>query len=149
MDKDLLFELAETAAAMRRAFDRRASALGTTRAQWRVLARLARQDGQRQVDLADALDVEPITLCRMVDRLSDSGLVERRPDPADRRARRVHLTAKAAPVVESLRALAEEFFDEALGGVGNEEREIVRDALRRIRGNLADGGRCAAKGNKA
>jgi len=150
--EDLLaFELAETAQALRRAFDRRAGALGTTRAQWRVLARLARDDGQRQIDLADSLDVEPITLCRMIDRLSEAGLVERRDDPADRRARRVHLTAKAAPVVESLRGLAETFFAEALSGVGEQQQEQVRDALRRIRGNLSDGGRGAApaKGMKA
>ncbi|HEV2866551.1 MAG TPA: MarR family transcriptional regulator, partial [Allosphingosinicella sp.] len=84
------FEVAETARAIRRDFDRRAAILGTTRAQWRVLARLVRQDGQRQVDLADALDVEPITLCRMVDRLAEAGLVERRADEADRRAWRIH-----------------------------------------------------------
>ena len=151
MEDHLGFELAETAQAMRRAFDRRAGALGTTRAQWRVLARLARDDGQRQIDLADSLDVEPITLCRMIDRLSEAGLVERRDDPADRRARRVHLTPKATPVIESLRGLADEFFAEALSGIDDGEQERVRDALRRIRGNLIDGGRSAApvKGLKA
>jgi DNA-binding MarR family transcriptional regulator len=151
MENELGFDIADTAQAVRRAFDRRASALGTTRAQWRVLARLARADGQRQIDLADSLDVEPITLCRMIDRLTEAGLVERRSDPLDRRARRVHLTAKAEPVVESLRGLADTFFAEALSGVGEDEQERLRDALRRIRDNLTDGGRSAApaKGIKA
>ena len=105
MDSNFAFCVAETAQAMRREFDRRAQALGVTRAQWRVLARLGRQDGLRQVELADALDVEPITLCRMIDRLSDAGLVERRADEEDRRAWRIDLTAKAGPMIESLRAL--------------------------------------------
>lgn len=148
MDRNLAFELAETAQALRRAFDRRAGPLGTTRAQWRVLARLARQDGQRQIDLADSLDVEPITLCRMVDRLSEAGLVERRADGEDRRTRRVHLTAKAGPVIESLHALADDFFAEALSGVSEDEQQRISGALSRIRANLAASGRdgAAAKG---
>src|SRR4029450_3141757 len=84
--ENLPFEIAETAHALRRAFDRRAATLGVTRAQWKVLFRLSRMPGLRQVDLADQLDVEPITLCRIIDRLEDAGLVERRRDPADRRA---------------------------------------------------------------
>ncbi|HEY7811049.1 MAG TPA: MarR family transcriptional regulator [Allosphingosinicella sp.] len=144
MSSSLALEIADTAQSLRRAFDRRAAALGTTRAQWRVLARLAQQDGQRQIDLADALDVEPITLCRMIDRLSEAGLVARTADDSDRRARRVHLTAKARPVVESLRSLADEFFAEALGGVSLEEQEVLGEALRRIRSNLSDAGRSAA-----
>ena len=140
MDGSLVLEIADTAQALRRAFDRRASALGVTRAQWRVLARLSRSDGQRQVDLAEALDLEPITLCRMVDRLAEAGLVERRADAADRRAWRIHLTAKAEPIVESLRALAEKFFGEALAGVSEEEQALVRDVLARVRANIAAGG---------
>jgi MarR family transcriptional regulator for hemolysin len=137
MESSFAFELADTAQVLRRAFDRRASALGTTRAQWRVLARLARKDGQRQVELADSLDVEPITLCRMIDRLCDSGLVERRADKEDRRARRVHLTEKAKPIIESLREIADDFFAEALSGVGENEQEQIRGALHRIRANVA------------
>ena len=133
------FEIAETARAIRRDFDRRAAALGTTRAQWRVLARLSHQDGQRQIELADALDVEPITLCRMVDRLAEAGLVERRPDEADRRAWRIHLTPAAQPVIESLKGLAEEFYRDMLDGISAAEREAVGTVLARIRDNL-DGG---------
>src|SRR6478672_12744301 len=96
----LPFELAETAHALRRAFDRRAVTLGVTRAQWKVLFRLSRTPGLRQVELADMLDIEPITLCRIVDRLEEAGLVERMRDPEDRRAWRLHVTASAQPLVE-------------------------------------------------
>ena len=71
------FEIGETAHALRKAFDRRAVGLGVTRAQWKVLFRLDRQPGLRQIELADMLDVEPITLTRIVDRLEEAGLVER------------------------------------------------------------------------
>ena len=139
MDSNFAFDVAETAQALRRAFDRRAAALGVTRAQWRALARLSRQDGIRQVDLAEALDIEPITLCRMVDRLEEAGLVERRPDDKDRRAWRLHLTAAAGPLVESLRALADEFLADALEGVGDAEQAAVRNVLARVRANVAAG----------
>ena len=141
MDSNFALEVSETAHALRRAFDRRACALGTTRAQWRLLARLARHDGQRQVALADALDVEPITLSRMVDRLCEAGLVERRADEEDRRAWRVHLTAKAGPLIEKLHGLAEDFLADALVGVGEGEQQAVLDALRRVRINLGCGAR--------
>lgn len=140
MDRNFAFCVAETAQALRRDFDRRAATLGVTRAQWRVLARLGREDGLRQVELADALDVEPITLCRMIDRLSEAGLVERRPDEDDRRAWRIHLTPKALPIIEKLRVLAESFLEDALQGVSASEQAMVIDTLARIRGNLARGG---------
>jgi len=139
MDSNFAFDVAETAQALRRAFDRRASALGVTRAQWRALARLSRQDGIRQVDLADALDIEPITLCRMVDRLEEAGLVERRSDDKDRRAWRLHLTPAARPLVERLRALADAFLADALEGIGDAEQAAVRDVLARVRANVAAG----------
>jgi Asp-tRNA(Asn)/Glu-tRNA(Gln) amidotransferase A subunit family amidase len=111
------YDIVETARAIRRDFDRRAAALGTTRAQWRVLARVSRQDGQRQLELAEALDVEPITLCRMVDRLAEAGLVESRSDESDRRAWRIHLTEKARPVIASLHELADDFHRVFASGV--------------------------------
>lgn len=138
MTIDILpFEIAETAHSLRRAFDRRVAPLGVTRAQWRALAWLARQPGLRQVELADHLDVEPITLCRIVDRLEESGLVERRRDPQDRRAWRLHLTDKGKPLVEKLRALAGELAREAFDGVPPETIETLRDALARVRDNIS------------
>ena len=104
----LPFEIGETAHALRKAFDRRAVGMGVTRAQWKVLFRLERQPGLRQIELADMLDIEPITLSRIVERLEEGGLVERVADPADRRAWRLHVTAKAQPLIEKLRAVADE-----------------------------------------
>jgi DNA-binding MarR family transcriptional regulator len=137
MDRNFAFDVAETAQTLRRAFDRRAAALGVTRAQWRVLAWLGHQDGLRQVELAEALDVEPITLCRMIDRLAEAELVERRRDEDDRRAWRIHLTDKARPVLETLRGVASEFLGEALDGVSEADQARVRDVLATVRSNLA------------
>lgn len=131
------FEIAETAHALRREFDRRAAPLGVTRAQWRALAWLGREPGLRQVELADHLDIEPITLCRILDRLEESGLVERRRDPEDRRAWRLHLTAKGEPLVGQLRTLAGEMAREAFEGVPPETIQIVREALARVRSNIS------------
>ena len=135
-----LLQIGETAHALRRAFDRRAAVLGVTRAQWRVLVKLSRHPNLRQVELADLLDVEPITLCRIVDRLEDSGMVERRRDPADRRAWRLALTPKSEPLVEKLRALADELSREAFSGIAPAEIETMQRALAQVRANLAPGG---------
>jgi DNA-binding MarR family transcriptional regulator len=137
MDANFAFELNETARALRRDFERRAAEHGVTRAQWRVLSRLKRKDGLRQVELAEQLDVEPITLCRMIDRLADAGLVERRADEEDRRAWRIHLTRKAGPIIDELRQIAERFVEDALAGISDEEEARMRDILARVRANLA------------
>jgi MarR family transcriptional regulator for hemolysin len=133
----MLWEIAETATALRRAFDRRAVTLGVTRAQWRVLAKLSRTPGLRQVELADQLDMEAITLCRIVDRLADAGLVERQPDPLDRRAWKLVLTVKSKPLVRKLAALADDLAEEAFAGMAVEKRDAVRAALGQIRDNVA------------
>ena len=135
--EDLPFEIAETAHAMRRAFDSRAVSLGVTRAQWKVLFRLTRFPGLRQVELAEMLDVEPITLSRIVDRLEEASLVERVPDPADRRAWRLQVTENAKPLVAKLKALGTELVDEAFEGVEQSELERVRSVLAQVRENLA------------
>jgi MarR family transcriptional regulator for hemolysin len=133
----MLYEIAETATALRRAFDRRAVTLGVTRAQWRVLAKLSRTPGMRQVELADHLDMEAITLCRIVDRLAEAGLVERQPDPQDRRAWKLVLTHKSKPLVKKLAALADDLGDEAFQGLPVERRDAVRATLAAIRDNVA------------
>jgi len=133
----LPFEIAETAHALRKAFDRRASALGVTRAQWKVLFRLTRYPGLRQVELADMLDVEPITLCRIVDRLEEAELVERQRDPEDRRAWRLQVTDKAKPLVERLKSLGSELVGEAFADIDRSELDQVRGVLARVRENVA------------
>lgn len=134
--ESLPFEIAETAHGLRRAFDRRAAALGVTRAQWKVLFRLNRMPGLRQVELADMLDVEPITLSRIVDRLADASLVERRADPADRRAWRLYVTDSAKPLVEKLRLLGNAMTEEAFSGIPETRLDALRETLAQVRDNL-------------
>ena len=133
----LPFEIGETAHALRKAFDRRAVGMGVTRAQWKVLFRLERQPGLRQIELADMLDIEPITLSRIVDRLEEGGLVERLADPADRRAWRLHVTARAQPLIEKLRGVADEMIAEAFAGIDPKDIAITRAVLTRVRENAA------------
>jgi MarR family transcriptional regulator for hemolysin len=139
MEANFAFEINETARVLRRDFERRAAEHGVTRAQWRVLSRLKRKDGQRQVELAEELDVEPITLCRMIDRLEEAGLVERRADEEDRRAWRIHLTQKAGPIIEALRQIAERFVGDTLAGVSEADQARVREILAQVRANVASG----------
>lgn len=135
--ENFAFEVVETARLIRREANRRAAVLGATKAQWRVLARLARAgEPMRQVELADALDVEPITLCRMIDRLEEARLVERRRDDEDRRAWRIHLTGNAAPVLARLEAMGRAFNDDILDGIPDEDRAAALRVLARIRENV-------------
>jgi len=109
---------------------------------------LSRQPGLRQVELADKLDVEPITLSRIIDRLAEAGLVERTPDPADRRAWRLQLTDTAQPLIAKLRKLAEGLVDDAFKGLSDPELETMRDNLMRIRDNLAAAEGCRRAANQ-
>ena len=133
----LPFEIGETAHALRKAFDRRAVGLGVTRAQWKVLFRLERQPGLRQIELADMLDIEPITLSRIVDRLEESQLVERVADPADRRAWRLHVTARAQPLIAKLRGIADEMIADAFAGIEPNDIQITRQVLGKVRENAS------------
>ncbi len=100
--RDLLFLLHDVAQLIRLDADRRASFHGLTRAQWMLLIWLERRPGITQKELADIIEVEPITIARLIDRLESSGLVERRPDPADRRIWRLHLLSPAQPVLDDM-----------------------------------------------
>jgi DNA-binding MarR family transcriptional regulator len=129
----ILPEIGETAHALRKAFTRRAVSVGVTGAQWKVLFKLTLKPGLRQTDLADLLDIEPITLTRIIDRLQEAGLVERTPDPTDRRAWRLQVTAKAQPVVGKLRAIADEMTAEAFSGIDPNDIEVTRKVLAQVR----------------
>lgn len=136
MPDSLGFLLNDIARLMRKRFDIRARRIGVTRAQWHTLSILKRNEGCNQGMLADLLEVEPITVGRMIDRLEDAGLVERRRDPADRRVWRIHLTQKAQPVLIELRAIADTMIDEVMEGVDPEDRVRMHAALKALRTNL-------------
>jgi DNA-binding MarR family transcriptional regulator len=136
MTESLGFMLSDVSRLMRRRFDERARTVGATRAQWRTLTTLSRNEGLNQGALADLLEVEPITLCRMIDRLEESGLVERRRDPNDRRAWLLYLTAKSRPLLDDLHAVAGEMIEQALAGIAPGDRERLGDLLNTIRANL-------------
>jgi len=131
------FEIVETARLIRREANKRAAVLGATKAQWRVLAWLKRTgDGARQIDLAEGLDVEPITLCRMLDRLEEAGLVERRRDATDRRAWRIYLIPAAVPMLVKLEEMGLAFNADMLAGISEADRETVLRVLGRMRSNI-------------
>jgi DNA-binding MarR family transcriptional regulator len=121
---------------LRRRFDAQARSIGVSRAQWRVLIALARAEGINQAGLAERLDVETITVGRMVDRLEEAGLVERRADPADRRAWRLFLTPRAHPILAELQAVAVGVRAEMLAGLSVDEEAALQGLLQRLRGNL-------------
>jgi DNA-binding MarR family transcriptional regulator len=131
------FLLNDAARLMRKDFERRTRPLGLTRAQWHTLFHLARNEGCNQATLADLLDVEPITIARTIDRLELSGLVERRADPSDRRARLLFLGKRAHPLLEQLRALGAETREIALAGIDEDERTLLMTLLTKMRANLS------------
>jgi len=135
--KSFGFLLYDAARLMRRDFERRAKQLGLTRAQYSVLAHLARNEGTNQAAAADVLEIEPITLVRLLDRLEAAGWVERRPDPNDRRARLLYLTDKAHPILDQMFALSLETRDLALTGIREPDREAMIEMLITIRQNLS------------
>ncbi len=135
--ESLAFLVGDTSRLLRRRFDARARSLGVSRAQWQVLFALSRNEGVNQTGLADYLEVETITLCRMVDRLAEAGLVERRADPADRRAWRLHLTAAAHPLLDRLKALGDEVVAEGVAGIDAADLDRLVAALTAMRANLS------------
>ncbi|MDB5690299.1 MAG: MarR family transcriptional regulator [Sphingomonas bacterium] len=141
IDQNIGFLLHDISRLMRHRFDVRARDLGVTRPQWRALVHLARNPGSTQSELAELLDVEQITLCRMIDRLTDAGLVERRPDARDRRVRRLHLLPPAIAIVDDLAAIGAVLEEEVLAPLDLAEqaqfaRSVTRilDGLRRPAG---------------
>ena len=139
-EPNLLILLNDVARLIRTQADRRARAHGMTRAQWMILVRLRRCGGMTQRELAEILEVEPITVGRLVDRLAARALVEHRADPADRRVWRLHLTPAADPVLAEIDQVRIGFDAEATAGLTAERREAVIEALLLIRANLLAAG---------
>ena len=138
MKDSIAFLISDVSRLMRRRFDGRARLIGVTRTQWRVLKFLQRGEGINQGGLADLLEVEPITLCRMIDRLEEGGLVERRRDPRDRRAWQIFLTDRARPLVGELEKIGADLVKRALKGVSPAEHDAAMAVLQRIDANLSD-----------
>ena len=134
--RTLGFLLHDVARLLRKRFEQKARGLGLTRAQWQVLAHLALQEGIHQGALAEILEIEPITLVRILDRLQAAGLVERRAHPKDRRYWQLYLTPKAHPILVEIRALGAETREEALAGIPDEDRERLLHTLLAMKANL-------------
>jgi MarR family transcriptional regulator for hemolysin len=123
---------------MRTEFDRQVSALGVTRAQWMVLARLARRPGCSQTELAEMMEVERATAGRLLDRLEENGLVRREPDPVDRRVRRVFPTPSAATAQAKIRGVADKIVAEATIDLSDDQRETLMDLMTMVKGRLSE-----------
>ena len=136
LNREFAFSLNDVARMLRTYADQAASQFGITRAQWVVLARLDRFEGLKQSELADMLDLQPITLTRLLDRLCDNGLIERRSDPNDRRAKRLYLTLTARPLLEQLADLGETLMATALAGVDRENVERMVGQFATVKENL-------------
>lgn len=136
-DRHVGFLSADISRLMRTEFDRQVGALGVTRAQWMVLARLARRPGCSQTELAEMMEVERATAGRLLDRLEDNGLVRREPDPEDRRVRRVYPTERAEKEQTKLRAVADGLVDEALADLSPRERDTLIELMTAVRARLS------------
>jgi DNA-binding MarR family transcriptional regulator len=149
LKRQLVAQLVESSRLLRNYIDHRAKQRGTTRAQWIVLFRLRQNEGLSQVDLADVLELQPISLVRLLDRLVEHGLLERRHDPKDRRANRLFLTAKGRKLVDdldSLRdAIATDVFGDLSGDTLQTSLDTLREAKERIKALSDHGGHIAAK----
>ena len=121
--REFMFQLVETSRLLRTYVDQRARQHGTTRAQWGVMSRLRRQEGLNQAALAEQMDLQPISLARLLDRLQGQNLIERREDPADRRAYRLYLTPAGRALVDDLDEIRTAIAQEVLGSV--EEQSIL------------------------
>lgn len=139
MDPNIGYLLNDSSRLLRRAFDERVRSLGLTAAQARLLLSLEKFPDHNQAFYADRLEVEPITLTRIVDRMEEAGWIDRMADPADRRARRLHLTAKSRDIVERVRGRVQGLIDDMLVGVSAGERAQLISLLQRISENLGDG----------
>jgi DNA-binding MarR family transcriptional regulator len=129
--------LADVARLMRTRADQRARAFGMTRAQWMILVWLERRPGLSQNELAALMEVEPITVGRLIDRIAGNGLVERRADPGDRRIWRLHLTEAAGPRLKEIAKIRAELYAMMVAGVAPGDLEIFTDALLVMKANLA------------
>ena len=141
--REIVYQLSDVARAVRTYVDQCARRHGMTRAQWGALVRLQREEGMTQAELAESLEIQPISLARLVDRLCDQKLVERRPHPSDRRANRLYLTPKGHAMLERLVPLGRRISGDVLASFDEAEAAQLLEQLSRIKGNI----RKASAGN--
>jgi MarR family transcriptional regulator for hemolysin len=136
LEREVAFNINDVARLLKTYADQRARDFGMTRAQWAVLARVERSEGLKQCELADTLDLQPITLTRLIDRLCNGGLIERRSDPDDRRAKRLYLTPAARPVLDALTRLGQDIMATVLAGIEPAAVEQLLAHLLTLKANL-------------
>ncbi len=136
MEPTFGYLVSNVARLLRKVFDQRAREVGLSLAQCRTMAFLARHEGINQAGLADLLEIQPISLARLLDRMELAGWVERRADPEDRRAHRLYLTEKARPVLDQVEAMAADVRTGALAGLTDEEKDMLMGTLTQVHGNL-------------
>ncbi len=136
VDRNLGFLLGDVARLTRTSFDRRVMALGLTRSQWWLLTCIYRDQGLAQSELADVLEIGKVALGNLVDRLEAKGWVERKADPQDRRTKRIFLTAAAQPIIDSMRAPAQDLYEMLVAGLSKQQRESLVDLLLVVKKNL-------------
>lgn len=130
------YTIADMTRLLRRVFDRRAAHLGLTRAQWRALKLVGRTPGLSQAQLAEELDMEPIAVGRVLDRMQAAGFIERRNDPNDRRCWRLYPVGETPAAMIEMKAIADRLNDEVLEGISDEDFETVMRVLAAVKENL-------------
>ena len=134
--REIAVSIMDVARMLRTYADQRARQFGISRAQWVVLIRLDRSEGLKQSELAEILDLTPISLTRLLDRLAENGLIERRADPNDRRANRLYLTPAARPLIEQLAKLGTDMMETVLDGLDGKANERLLRDLTLMKDNL-------------
>jgi DNA-binding MarR family transcriptional regulator len=132
------FIIGDVSRMLRTVYDRRVEPLGLTRAQWRVLARISRNEGCTQTELAAELEIEKPTLGRLIDRLQANDWVERRADENDARTKRVFLTSRAQPVLKKMYSLADDVLDAAFSGLTRDQADQLLQSLLHVKSNLSE-----------
>ena len=136
VDMNFLFALGELHRLVRAYADRQAARYGMTRAQWAVLAKVERYEGLKQSELAEMMDMQPITLTRLIDKLCDNGWIERRGDDKDRRVNRLYLRKAARPLLLKLAELRSELTATAVDGINPADEQRLLTQLEQIKENV-------------
>ena len=136
IEREFAFQIMDVARLLKTYADQRARQFGISKAQWAVLVRIDRHEGLKQSELAEMLNLQPISLTRVLDRLAENGLIERRPDPNDRRANQLFLMPKARPLLDQLSGLATDMMKTVLEGLNAKTIERTLRDLGLVKDNL-------------